>query len=108
MQFLRTLFWVVVAIVAAIFAMNNWHTVEVSLWGGLVADAKLPVLLLGAFLVGLVPTFVVYRTTRWRLRRRLDQAERALAEARAPIAGTALPDGPAVPADPLPPVVALS
>ena len=82
MQFLRTLFWVVLAVVAVIFAFNNWTQVTVNLWGGLRADAKLPVLLLIAFLVGLLPVFVLHRATRWNLRRRLDNAERSLAELR--------------------------
>lgn len=82
MQFLRTLFWVVIAVVAVIFAFNNWTQVTVSLWGGLRVDAKLPILLLVAFLIGLLPLFVVHRATRWTLRRRLDNAERSLAELR--------------------------
>jgi putative membrane protein len=83
MQFLRTLFWVVLAVVAVIFAVNNWSQVTINLWGGLQADAKLPVLLLGAFLIGLVPMYLLHRATRWSLRRRLDSAERSLAELRA-------------------------
>ena len=83
MQFLRTLFWVVVAVIAAIFAFRNWTTVTVNLWGGIVADAKLPVLLFGALLLGFLPPTILYRATRWRLRRRLAQAERSLDDARA-------------------------
>lgn len=84
MQFLRTLFWVVLAVVAAIFAFNNWTQVTINLWGGMQADAKLPVLLFAAFLIGLVPMYVLHRATRWTLRRRIDSAERSLAELRAP------------------------
>ncbi|WP_380878988.1 hypothetical protein ACFB49_19710 [Sphingomonas sp. DBB INV C78] len=82
MQFLRTLFWVVIAVIAVIFATRNWNTVTINLWGGLQADVKLPVLIFGAFLVGLLPPWILHRTTRWTLRRRIDSAERALAEAR--------------------------
>jgi putative membrane protein len=96
MQFLRTLFWVVLAVVAVIFAVNNWNQVTVNLWGGLQADAKLPVLLFAAFLLGLVPMFILHRATRWSLRRRLDSAERSLAELRTPEV---------TPADPIPPVI---
>ncbi len=78
MQFLRTLFWVVLAVVGVIFATANWTPVTINLWSGLVLDTRLPVLLFGAFLLGLVPTLVVYRATRWSLRRRLDTANRAL------------------------------
>ena len=83
MHFLRTLFWVMIAVVGVIFAMRNWTTATVSLWGGLQLDVKLPLLLLGAFLIGLLPPLILLRATRWRLRRRLDSAERALADARA-------------------------
>ncbi|MFS0735868.1 hypothetical protein ABC347_02350 [Sphingomonas sp. 1P06PA] len=84
MHFLRTLFWVVVAVIAVIFAMNNWKPVEVALWGGFLAETKLPVLLAIAFLSGLLPPLILYRATRWRLRRRLETAERTLADLRGP------------------------
>jgi len=93
MQFLRTLFWVVLAVVAVIFAFNNWTQVSVNLWGGLSADAKLPVLLLVAFLIGLLPMFILHRATRWNLKRRLDNAERALAVLRGLDAATSAADG---------------
>lgn len=89
MQFLRTLFWVVVAVAAVIFATRNWVTIPINLWGGLQADIKLPVLIFGAFLIGLLPPWLWHRATRWSLRRRLESTERALAEARA---GTPAPE----------------
>ena len=73
MQFLKTLFWVMVAVVLVLFARANWDTVTIDLWGGLQADVKLPVLLLAAFLIGFLPTLILYRTRVWTLRRRLDQ-----------------------------------
>ena len=79
MQFLRTLFWVVVAVIAVIFSVRNWTPVTIHLWGGIDADVKLPVMLAAAFALGMVPTFILYRATRWRLRRRLETVERALA-----------------------------
>ena len=103
MQFLRTLFWVVIAVVAVIFAFNNWIQVTVTLWGGLRVDAKLPILLLVAFLIGLLPLFIVHRATRWNLKRRLDNAERSLAELRVP-GTTTVPVAEPVVAPPLPPV----
>jgi putative membrane protein len=84
MQFLRTLFWIVLAVLIALFSYNNWTPVTVSLWSGLQLDSKLPVLLLLAFLLGLLPMLLLYQTTRWRLRRRLESAERSLAELRGP------------------------
>jgi uncharacterized integral membrane protein len=85
MQFLRTLFWVVVAIIAVIFANKNWTSVEINLWGGIVADVKLPILLLIAFIAGLLPPFILYQASRWQLRRRLDAAERTIAQLRPPV-----------------------
>jgi lipopolysaccharide assembly protein A len=73
MQFLKTLFWVVVAVALVLFASANWDRLAtVDLWGGLQADVKLPVLVLGAFLLGFLPTFILYRTRIWSLKRRLD------------------------------------
>ncbi|AGH49127.1 MULTISPECIES: lipopolysaccharide assembly protein LapA domain-containing protein [Sphingomonadales] len=96
MQFLRTLFWVVIAVIAVIFATRNWNTVTINLWGGLQADVKLPMLIFGAFFIGLIPPWILHRTTRWTLRRRLESAERALAEARgpAPIPAAPAPQAP--------------
>jgi uncharacterized integral membrane protein len=80
MQFLRTVFWVVLAVVGVIFATANWTPVTVNLWSGMVVDTRLPVLMLVTFLFGLVPMLIVHRATRWTLRRRLDSANRALTE----------------------------
>ena len=95
MQFLKTLFWVVLAAVATIFAYRNWSPVSVNLWGGIVADVKLPVLMLVSFLLGFLPLLFLHRVTRWQMRRRLDTARRELEEARSigvaegPLAGGA-------------------
>lgn len=82
MQFLRTIFWVILAVTAVIFSVSNWTAVTINLWGEVQVDSKLPVLLFGAFLLGLVPTLILHRATRWRLKRKLDTIERALADAR--------------------------
>lgn len=80
MQFLRTMFWVILAVLGAIFALNNWTPVTVNLWSGLVLDTRLPVLMVASFLIGLVPMFIVHRATRWSLRRRLDNSHRPLVD----------------------------
>lgn len=71
MHFLRTLFWVILAVFLAIIARNNWFDVTINLWGSLQADVKLPVLVLVAALLGFLPTFLWQRAKRWRLERRL-------------------------------------
>jgi lipopolysaccharide assembly protein A len=72
MQFLKTLFWVILAVVLVLFAHANWNLVTINLWGGLQADVKLPVLVIGAFLLGFLPTLLLYRTRLWSLRRRYE------------------------------------
>ena len=84
MQFLKTLFWVLIAVAAMLFAFNNWNTVTVNLWGGLQLDTRLPLLLLAAFLIGLLPAMLLHRATRWSLTRKLNTMERALADVSAP------------------------
>ena len=76
MNFLKTLFWVVVAVSLAIFANRNWGDVTVNLWGNLQADIKLPILLLVAFLIGFLPPWLILRGKLWGLKRRLAIAER--------------------------------
>ncbi|QDP20045.1 DUF1049 domain-containing protein [Sphingomonas xanthus] len=71
MNFLKTLFWVVVAVSLAIFATRNWTDVSVSLWGGIQADIKLPALLLLTFLIGFLPTYFIMRGRIWSLQRKL-------------------------------------
>jgi uncharacterized integral membrane protein len=76
MNFLRTLFWVVVAVSLAIFANRNWNDVTINLWGNIQAEVKLPFLLLLTFLVGLLPTWLILRGRLWSVRRKLALAER--------------------------------
>ncbi len=82
MQFLKILFWFLLAFVAALFTYGNWTSVQIKLWGDLIADVNLPLLLLVTFLVGLLPTYLYLGTVRWRLRQRLATCERMLADSR--------------------------
>ena len=90
MQFLRTLFWVMIAAFVAIIASENWRDVTLDLWGNLQADIKIPVLLILAFLLGFLPTWLIMRGKIWRLKRRLLQEDQA----------TPVPPAPAAPAAP--------
>ncbi len=76
MQFLKTLFWVVIAVFLAILASRNWHDVTLNLWGDIQADIKAPVLIGFMFLLGWLPTWLIYRARLWRQRQRLDNFER--------------------------------
>jgi len=93
MQFLKTLFWVALAVALVLFATVNWNAVTITLWGGLEADVKLPVLVLAAFLLGFLPMLILYRARIWAYKRRLEGFERQAALTYAP------------PATPAPPVV---
>ncbi|HEY0629096.1 MAG TPA: hypothetical protein VGD23_07185 [Sphingomicrobium sp.] len=86
MNFLRTLFWVVVAVSLAIFANRNWNDVTLTLWGNIQADVKLPFLLLFVFLIGFLPPYLLMRSRLWHLRRKLALAERAVVAPPAPTA----------------------
>lgn len=81
MQFLKTLFWVLIAVVAALFAFRNWTNVTLNLWGDIQADINLPLLVLFAFLLGWLPTYLIMRARLWTLRRRVETFERNQAAA---------------------------
>ena len=69
MKIVRTVVWVLLLVALVIFSVNNWNPVEVKIWEGLVLETKVPALVVIAFLIGLVPTFILYRATRWNLKR---------------------------------------
>ena len=79
MQFLKTVFWVLVAVLVVLFATRNWTPVTISLWANLQADIKLPVLLLIVFLLGWLPTWLIMRARLWTASRRLEALERSQA-----------------------------
>ena len=79
MQFLKTLFWVALAVILVLFSSVNWTPVTIKLWGGLEADVKLPALVLFSFLLGFIPMLIVHNARLWTLKRRLDAHERQAA-----------------------------
>jgi lipopolysaccharide assembly protein A len=97
MQFLRTVFWVVLAVVGVIFSFNNWQIVSIKLWGDIIVDTPLPILLFVVFMLGLLPILLLHRATRWSLHRKLDAANRSLTETRAVVEPAR--------ADPIPPAM---
>ncbi len=76
MQFLKTVFWALLAAILALFAWVNWTPVTINLWANLQADIKLPILLLLFFLLGWLPTWLIMRARIWSFRRRLEALER--------------------------------
>jgi lipopolysaccharide assembly protein A len=84
MRFLKVLFWLLLGGLGAAFVIYNGdERVNIHLWGGLIADFSLPLLLILVFLLGLLPSLVAYQALRWRTRQRLAGLERALADLRA-------------------------
>jgi lipopolysaccharide assembly protein A len=90
MNFLKTLFWVLVAVVVVLFASRNWTPVTLSLWNDIQADIKIPVLLFVVFLLGFLPTWLWMRARMWTYRRRIEALERSRVSpvATAPVAET--------------------
>ena len=77
MQFIRMLVWVLILAGLLIFTAFNWRPVEVRIWTNLVLETKIPALVIVAFLLGLVPTWLLLRGTKWRLKRRISHLENA-------------------------------
>ena len=71
---------VIVAVLATLFAAKNWRDVTIDLWGNLEADIKIPILILLVFLVGFLPTWLIYRTKLWRVKNRVTIPQRDLEE----------------------------
>jgi len=93
MKIVRTIVWVLLLVALLIFAVNNWNPVEVKIWEGLVLETKIPALVVVAFLLGLVPMWLLHRAARWNADRRIASLESA---ARAAAMSTPAP--PAAPA----------
>jgi uncharacterized integral membrane protein len=77
MAFLRTLFWIAITVIVVVFSVRNWVPVPVNLFGDVVVETKLPMLLLTGFLIGFVPLYAWHRMVKWRHSRKLSQIERS-------------------------------
>ncbi len=97
MQIVRTIVWVLLLVALLLFSINNWNPVEVKIWEGLVLETKIPARVVIAFLLGLVPMWLMHRVSQWYYKRRLGSLENAArAAALTPAAA------PAPGADPVP------
>ena len=103
MSFLKTLFWIVVAVIVALFCFNNWTVVAINLWNGLILETKLPLLLGLAFLLGLLPPLLLWQATRYRLRRRMQTETMIPPPPAASWAPSTEPEQPAGPLTTVPP-----
>ena len=78
MQIIRTIVWVVILFAMLTFSFFNWDTVEVNLWENLVLETKVPVRVIIAFLLGLVPMWLYHRSVKWSLSRRIRSLENSI------------------------------
>ncbi len=71
MQIVRTILWVLLLVGILAFSFGNWDKeIDVRIWPGIVWDTRIPALVIVSFLIGLIPTWLYYRSVRWRLERR--------------------------------------
>ena len=97
MKIVRTVVWVLLLVALLVFSALNWKPVEVKVWEGLIVETKIPALVVIAFLIGLVPMWLVHRASRWNYDRRiasLESAARASAMAHPAPAAAPLPEEP--------------
>lgn len=110
MHFLKLVFGLLLLVAFVFLAASNWYNVPVFVSPGhgavLVSeqavvdatgqaavgaphnvriDINLPLLLAATFLIGFLPYFILHRTTRWSLRRKLAQAKRELEASKHPV-----------------------
>ncbi len=79
MRALKTGLWLLLTLVLVAFTYANPDPVAVHIWPGLIWETKAPALVIGALMIGFVPTWLMLRTTRWRLSRRIASLESTLA-----------------------------
>lgn len=77
MQIVRTILWVLLFAGLMFFSFFNWKEVEVQIWTNLVLETKVPALVIVSFLLGMIPTWLLHRGTKWRLTRRIKALEEA-------------------------------
>ncbi len=83
MQAIRTVLWVLLAIVMVAFIAINWVAVPVNIWP--VADGTylhfnwpIGLVVLVSFLLGLVPMWLLHKGARWRFNRRIGTLENSV------------------------------
>jgi uncharacterized integral membrane protein len=77
MKYVRMIVWTLLLVALVAFSVTNWQPVEVKIWDNLILETKLPALVVGSFLLGLLPMWLIHRGVRWRLHRRIAGLESA-------------------------------
>ena len=76
MQFLKIVFWVLIAVLVTLFASRNWTNTTLNLWGDIQAEINTPLLVFTAFVAGWLPTWLILRARIWSLNRRIEALDR--------------------------------
>ena len=93
MQFLKTLLWVLLAVVVALFASRNWqagHARPVGRYPGRHQTAGSAVR--SSFLIGFLPTWLTMRAKQWALTSRIEAMERTAGRRSAEAAPGTMPE----------------
>jgi uncharacterized integral membrane protein len=94
MQFIKILFWVLLLVATFIFWWTNEARASLDL-GAAVVEARVSTFVVGAFLIGFLPTWMLLRGSKWRASRRIKTLEGAARPATTP---TPTPTAPRAPA----------
>ncbi|VAW05809.1 hypothetical protein MNBD_ALPHA04-1097 [hydrothermal vent metagenome] len=76
MQFIKILLWVLLLVASFVFWWTNEARSSLDL-GAAVVESRVSTFTLGAFLLGLVPLWLIHRAVKWRLTRRIKTLEAA-------------------------------
>lgn len=104
MQVFRTIVWIVITAILVAFIAMNWTRVPVNFWpleGNNYVHFEWPVgiVALAFFLLGAVPMWLLLRTSRWRLNRRIHALENSIRATSVSPSITTTESGAEVPAD---------
>lgn len=83
MRFITLLIYIVIGVVIAWFASQNWERTVLWLPGGYEAYWPLGLYIIAALLLGLLPMALLHSVSRWNLRRRIKRLEKKLETAEA-------------------------
>lgn len=104
MQYVRVILWVMLLFGVLVFSWANWdQQVSVHIWEGLIVETNAPALMISSFIAGFLPLWFLYRTTTWRLNRRVRSLEKAIKDAAGPASSETAAGQQADPATPLQP-----
>lgn len=103
MQFIKILFWVLLLVATFIFWWTNEARASLDV-GAAIVEARVSTFVVGAFLLGFLPTWLLLRGSKWRLLRRIKTLEDAAKPATVPTPAASRAPSPTAAADPAPAV----